>query len=287
MQNFYKRTFSRVQVPGIVVERAEFWLADPGNPVFSVTDMRTHALSLWKTASSGTRMWSRPRDSGEYLPQGHLGYLPANVPWDVHVAGSGPAQNIVCYFDPDHFRTVTGSDQQRDSEPTEPCRGIDSPTMTRTLWQLNDELCTPGLGSEIVVESLGRLLMIEIARHFQGLRAQRSAGTQRLAAWQMNRIREYIETRSGERVTVQTLAEICGVSVGYLHRVFKDSTGQTLGAYVEQLRTEKAKALLSEGRLTLRQIAEQLGFCDANSFSAAFRRATGEPPKRFQRRVRS
>ena len=72
---------------------------------------------------------------------------------------------------------------------------------------------------------------------------------------------------------------------GHLMRAFKASTGLTIHAYVEQVRLAKAKALLSDTDIQLKEIAFRLGFSNAANFSAAFRKSAGESPREFRRRV--
>lgn len=67
-------------------------------------------------------------------------------------------------------------------------------------------------------------------------------------------------------------------------RAFKASTGLTIHAYVEQVRLAKAKALLSDTDIQLKEIAFRLGFSNAANFSAAFRKSAGESPREFRRR---
>jgi AraC-like DNA-binding protein len=46
---------------------------------------------------------------------------------------------------------------------------------------------------------------------------------------------------------------------------------------------DTACRLLSESRLSIEVIADQVGYANAFSFSAAFKRVVGEPPSLFRR----
>jgi AraC-like DNA-binding protein len=51
------------------------------------------------------------------------------------------------------------------------------------------------------------------------------------------------------------------------------------------VRKAKAQALIAEGRLSMNEIAEELGFSDLSSFSQAYKRWTGAAPSLARRRV--
>ena len=80
--------------------------------------------------------------------------------------------------------------------------------------------------------------------------------------------------------------ELCGISARHLRRLFKETTDQTIYQYSRDIWAAKAKSMLSDTRAPVKEIASRLGFSDASSFSMAFRRATGEPPKVFRQQFR-
>ena len=59
----------------------------------------------------------------------------------------------------------------------------------------------------------------------------------------------------------------------------------TVYAYIEQVRFEKARALLADTDLLVKDIAYRLGFSCASSLSVAFRKLAGESPQDYRRRV--
>lgn len=67
----------------------------------------------------------------------------------------------------------------------------------------------------------------------------------------------------------------------YLNRQFKKMTGQTIFVYLNSLRIEKAKQLLSTGFYTTSDIASRTGFHDVYYFSKVFKRLTGTTPGKY------
>jgi two-component system, response regulator YesN len=65
------------------------------------------------------------------------------------------------------------------------------------------------------------------------------------------------------------------ISQAYLSKQFKDATNYTVYEYLEKIRIEKACALLSEGNLPVKKIAEKVGYVSSNTFCRAFKRKSG------------
>lgn len=104
-----------------------------------------------------------------------------------------------------------------------------------------------------------------------------------LAAWRLRRIDNYLQ---GGRwnCTVDELAKLCGLSRGHLMRAFRQSTGRTLAAYVNELRLARACALLASDDVSIAAIAQDLQFSQPSGFAAAFRRRTGLSPRQYRQR---
>lgn len=80
---------------------------------------------------------------------------------------------------------------------------------------------------------------------------------------------------------VNEVAHLLGVSYPTLHRTFKSLTGISPKAYSDQFRMARAEALLGTNRLTVKEIAAELGFNSSNHFSAAFKQQYGLSPRNW------
>ncbi|MCK5735095.1 MAG: helix-turn-helix transcriptional regulator, partial [Spirochaetaceae bacterium] len=69
----------------------------------------------------------------------------------------------------------------------------------------------------------------------------------------------------------------------YFSRLFKEEAGQSFKIYLNNLRIDEAKNLLSETTLPLIEIASRVGFEDQSYFSRVFRNVVGISPGRFRR----
>jgi AraC family transcriptional regulator len=106
-----------------------------------------------------------------------------------------------------------------------------------------------------------------------------------LAPWQQRIVTEYIEQHLAEHVSLDTLAGLAGLSRFYFCRAFKQSLGVPPHRYHNNQRIEQAKTLLAKHEFSVTEIGFQVGFSDTSSFSAAFRKATGQTPTAFHRSV--
>ena len=94
----------------------------------------------------------------------------------------------------------------------------------------------------------------------------------------------YLEAHYGDAdVGVGSVAEHVGVSEGHLSHLFKEETGQTIGAFLTQTRIRRAMALLRDCRSKVYLVAEQVGYRDITYFSATFKKIVGMNPSDYQK----
>jgi len=87
---------------------------------------------------------------------------------------------------------------------------------------------------------------------------------------------------------VERIAGACGISVRYLHELFRD-TEQTLGQWIREQRLAACRANLADAtnRQTVAEIAYRWGFGDQAQFSRAFKAQFGQSPKDFRKQTRN
>ncbi len=94
---------------------------------------------------------------------------------------------------------------------------------------------------------------------------------------------EYIwENYGDKKLTIQVLAEVVYLTPTYLSNLFKEKTGMTIGVYLTEYRLKKAEELLRDPKLKLYQIAEMVGYEDANYFAKIFKKKTGMIPSEYR-----
>lgn len=85
--------------------------------------------------------------------------------------------------------------------------------------------------------------------------------------------------------TCDEVAHYCLVSVKQLGRLFRKHENMGLLEYIHKQKTDTAKRMLAETRLSQTRIAELIGFSDARYFSKFFKRLTGETPAEYKKRI--
>jgi AraC family transcriptional regulator len=140
--------------------------------------------------------------------------------------------------------------------------------------------------NRLYLEALGTVLAHELVR-LNSAEPQPAPALARggLAPWQQRIVTEYIEQHLAEHVSLDTLAGLAGLSRFYFCRAFKQSLGVPPHRYHNNQRIEQAKTLLAKHEFSVTEIGFQVGFSDTSSFSAAFRKATGQTPTAFHRSV--
>lgn len=92
-----------------------------------------------------------------------------------------------------------------------------------------------------------------------------------------------IRNAGSKPLTVDDLADLSGYSRYHFSRLFKASTGLAPGEYLQRERLSRAVQLLTNRSLTIKAIAAECGFPDANYFVRAFKNNLGTTPGQFRR----
>src|SRR5882724_8685715 len=133
-----------------------------------------------------------------------------------------------------------------------------------------------------VANSLARLLETatrELER-CSGANDSRSGG---LAAWQVARVRAYIDSNLHRTIHVRDLSAIARRSKAHFARKFKLAVGESPHAYVVRRRLERACHLMMTSAVSLSEIALSVGFSDQAHLCRLFRQAFGQSPASWRR----
>ncbi len=96
-----------------------------------------------------------------------------------------------------------------------------------------------------------------------------------------------IENHIGEELGIDVLTRVSGWSSSRLYSLFRQYTGQSPNDYIQSVRCDRAREMLSRGTEPITAIAFQLGFSSSQYFARVFRKYTGITPSTYRERMRS
>lgn len=97
---------------------------------------------------------------------------------------------------------------------------------------------------------------------------------------------QYVERELADKeLSLREIAASMFISPQHLSRVFKLETGETFGAYLAQMRVQKATVLLRDPSLKMYEVAERTGFSSQHYFSSSFKKLLGISPVEYRKNI--
>ena len=91
----------------------------------------------------------------------------------------------------------------------------------------------------------------------------------------IRRAKTYIEAHYREKISLDEIASVIGISRYYFSTLFKQAAGTNFSTYLNEIRVNKAKELLRNTNMTVGQVYDQVGFNDQQYFCKTFKKYTG------------
>jgi AraC-like DNA-binding protein len=95
---------------------------------------------------------------------------------------------------------------------------------------------------------------------------------------------DFMKGHLREPLKIATLAALVSLSRSHYTTLFQRVTGYAPLSYLNHLRMQRAVQLLNSTDLSIKQISDQLGFCDQFYFSRAFVKMHNHSPSEHRRR---
>ncbi|MCJ7832513.1 MAG: AraC family transcriptional regulator, partial [Actinobacteria bacterium] len=93
------------------------------------------------------------------------------------------------------------------------------------------------------------------------------------------------EANLSRTLRVADVAAAVGYSPDHLSRLFARYLGSSFSVHLDAMRITAAKGLLEDRDLSVREVAQSVGYTHASNFSHAFARATGLSPREYRRHL--
>lgn len=95
----------------------------------------------------------------------------------------------------------------------------------------------------------------------------------------------YLNTNYADKITSVDIEAKTDCNFDYINRIFKQLTNKTIFSYLNMVRINHAKELISTTNMKLSEIGLAVGFSDLYYFSKVFKKATGISPSVFAKGV--
>ena len=95
--------------------------------------------------------------------------------------------------------------------------------------------------------------------------------------------KDYIRKNMGRKICIRDICESLNCSKSTLLTTFKKKYGITVNAYLTDLRLERAASLLHDEKISIAEIASEVGFSDQSYFSKVFSAKYATSPTEYRR----
>jgi AraC-like DNA-binding protein len=145
----------------------------------------------------------------------------------------------------------------------------------RRLWEESQSL-QPGSGP--LMEAVLRCVVIELARRCSLPGVDRRCTGDAGAAGGLRRAVSYVDRHFREPMTLADAAAQAHLSPNYFSERFRQFTGVSFQAYLQNRRLRFARSLLASTDLAVTEVCHAAGFNSPSHFGRAYRRRFGEAP---------
>ena len=97
-------------------------------------------------------------------------------------------------------------------------------------------------------------------------------------------LKNYIDSHTEENISIKTLAEMIFRSESQTIRIFKKNFNATPYDYLLESKINRAKTIILNTNLSIKETSYRLGFADEHYFSNIFRKKTGLSPTEYRKR---
>lgn len=214
------------------------------------------------------RDWRTPRHALFLTPAG------AAARW----RKAAPSRHINLYFDATTLHDETPALGRRLGEA--PLLNLRLPGLGALADALVQELAHPQPWAAEAADSLGRLILVRLARHLSGS----ARGSPALSPAVLQRVHEHVQAHLAQRILVADLARVAGLSPHHFAHAYTRSTGRSPHQAVLDARVRQALALLRHTAQPLSEVALSAGFASQQHLSRVLRQRTGQTPAQLRRR---
>lgn len=206
--------------------------------------------------------------------------IPANAPHQVQWENAGSW--IMLGMEPRVFEGALYETVDFDKIDITTHFAQNDPLIYQLGLQLKREVETGGLGGRLYADAIANLMAVHLFNNYATTKPQIKSYTNGLPHYKLKQVLKYIDAHLDKSLSLDELAQLTQMSPGYFSRLFKQSTGYTPHQYLIRRRVKRAKELLRQRKLSIADIAYQVGFANQGHLNYHFKKLTGVTPKTLQ-----
>lgn len=154
------------------------------------------------------------------------------------------------------------------------------------LYKIEESFAIKRLGYEIEVLQLCLELLLTIARETNYHTSNENPGFSDIYSKTHKSLKkaiDYIDSHLNEELTLEKISSVAELSPNYFSNIFREQTGVKLWDYIGEKRVILATQLLIEfPNDSIISIALKCGFNNCPNFNRAFKKYTGQTPKKYK-----
>ncbi|MDQ0089595.1 two-component system response regulator YesN [Paenibacillus anaericanus] len=101
----------------------------------------------------------------------------------------------------------------------------------------------------------------------------------------IQQVYDYVNENYANDISLTEMSHKLHLNYSYLSSYFKQRTHENLTSYINRVRTDKAKELLLDYKLSISEISRLTGFSEHNYFSKVFKKMTGMTPVEYRNQI--
>ena len=98
----------------------------------------------------------------------------------------------------------------------------------------------------------------------------------------VSKAKTYMQENFGKDISLDDVSREVNVSPYYFSKLFKEEAGENFIEYLTHLRIDRAKELLRDETLSIKEISMMIGYGDPNYFSRIFKKQTSMTPREYR-----
>lgn len=265
--------------------QVRFW-RDPGYDYLEVRYSRYKTISFPKHTHDTLSVGIVEEGHGTFYSQGQFRQI---GPGDIALIPAGEVHACnpqvdtgwtyrMFYIDPNWLRNLAEeSTKSKRDIPNFSIPLIQHPALFRSLAQLHNTI--ESSAGKLEKESSIYATFTQLIIGYSDRKSQRSRRYKKSQAIKL--ALDYLTDNLADNISLNELSSLTGFSAYHFLRVFRDTVGLPPHAYQTQLRINRAKKLLADGK-DIVQVAYDTGFTDQSHFSHKFKQLVGATPRQYK-----